>query len=119
MSDEVVKAEVAEEKVPVEYVDYLPPVDIYETDGAMKVLMDMPGVCDKNVSVDVEEQIMTVVGDSDMKDEGKAVRFRRRFSISKEIDATKIKAKIKDGVLEVILPKAESAKVHKIRVSTE
>lgn len=119
MSEETVKVEAAAEAVPVEYVDFLPPVDIYENDGSMKIYADMPGVSNDNISIEVEDQILTVIGDSDLKDDGKAVRFRRRFSISKEIAASGIKAKIKDGVLEVTLPKAESAKVHKIKVSTE
>lgn len=119
MSEDAVKTEVMAENTPIEYADFRPPVDIYENDGAMKLYMDMPGVSSENISMDVEDQILTVIGDSCLTDEGKAVRFRRRFSISKEVNAAKIKAKIKDGVLEVTLPKAESAKVHKIKVSME
>ncbi len=119
MSEDAVKAEVMAETPAIEYVDLFPPVDIYENDGAMKICMDMPGVGSDDISISVEDQILTVTGDSDLKDEGKAVRFKRNFSISKEVNAAAIKAKIKDGVLVLVLPKAESAKVHKIKVSTE
>jgi HSP20 family molecular chaperone IbpA len=119
MSEDTVKTEVVTENTPIEYTDYRPPVDIYENDGSMKIYMDMPGVSNENISVDVEDQILTVIGDSELKDEGRAVRFKRRFSISKEVNVSGIRAKIKDGVLEMVLPKAESAKVHKIKVSTE
>ncbi len=117
MSEEVKDVKV--EAAPIEYVDFLPPVDIYETNGTMKLMLDMPGVSGDNIAVDVEDQILKISGDSDLKDYGRAVRYKRQFPISKEINAAGITAKIKDGVLEVILPKAESAKVHKVKVTIE
>lgn len=108
-----------EENSAVEYVTYLPPVDIFESDGIMKLLLDVPGVSAEGISVHVEDQVLKISGDTDLVDYGKIVRYKREFPISKELDTTGIIAKIKNGVLEVILPKMDSAKVHKVKVSAE
>ncbi|MDD2478438.1 MAG: Hsp20/alpha crystallin family protein [Victivallaceae bacterium] len=108
-----------DENSAVEYVTYIPPVDIYENDGVMKLLIDVPGASAEAISVHVEDQVLKISGDTDLVDYGRAVRYKREFPISKELNTTGIIAKIKNGVLEVILPKMDSAKVHKVKVSAE
>lgn len=106
-----------EENSAVEYLTFLPPVDIFESNGIMKLLLDMPGTGASGVSVHIEDQVLKISGDTEMIDYGRSVRYKREFPISNELDTTGITAKIKDGVLEVILPKLDSAKVHKVQVS--
>jgi len=105
---------------------YMPYVDIYETKDELVLLADMPGVCEKDVNVDLEKGVLTIRGHAEpekhdgfqpLQSEYGVGDYERRFTLSNEIDATRIGASIKDGVLKVVLPKAEEVKARKIPVS--
>jgi len=112
---EVKKAEVSK----LEYIEFAPPSDVVENHAGIVVLLDVPGATTEKLSVNVEDRILKIEAYTDMAQHGKNVRYKRSFQISHEIALDKISAKIKDGVLRLELPKAESAKVHKIKVTTE
>lgn len=116
MSD-IVKKENAEVKR-IEQIEFAPPSDVVENHGGITVLLDMPGATTEKLAVNVEDRILKIEADTDLMQHGKHVRYKRSFQISDEIALDKISAKIKDGVLRMELPKAESAKVHKIKVAT-
>ena len=106
---------------------YIPRVDIIETADAIRLLADMPGVDDKNIDITLEKGILTIYGTVEPeRDTARRLTyseydtgdFQRSFAISDEIDQGKIKAMVKDGVLTLILPKAEPAKPRKIAVTT-
>ncbi len=123
MSDIVRKENKAEVKKPevskLEYIEFAPPSDVVENHTGIVVLLDVPGATTEKLSVNVEDRILKIEADTDLAQHGKHVRYKRSFQISHEIALDKISAKIKDGVLRLELPKAESARVHKIKVTTE
>jgi HSP20 family molecular chaperone IbpA len=103
---------------------YLPTTDIFETQQALTVVMEMPGV-NQNVQVTVENDILSVNGRIDFsKYEGlqpvyteyNVGHYARSFQLSSKIDQGKITADLKDGVITLTLPKAEEAKPRKITV---
>ena len=104
---------------------YTPPADIYEQKDSLVVVMDLPGADEKSVDIQVERNLLTIgttVEREQVADhqpsylEFESGRFERRFTLSDEVDCGKIEATVRDGVLRIVLPKAESAKPRKITV---
>lgn len=103
---------------------FIPAVDIYESDGELTLLADMPGVPPENVEIDLNNSQLTIKGVAVKRENGGRALLKeyavgdyyRQFTLSEAIDRTKIGASMKDGVLKVILPKAEAAKPRKIEV---
>jgi HSP20 family molecular chaperone IbpA len=104
---------------------YLPNTDIFETEHELTVVMEMPGVDRLNVEVTVENDVLSVSGRIDFsKYEGlqpvyteyNVGHYARSFELSSKIDQGKITADLKDGVMTLVLPKAEGAKPRKIKV---
>jgi HSP20 family protein len=104
---------------------FIPHVDIFEDENQVTVLADMPGVNNENISVDLEDDELAIrgtVAEPESKDE--TVLFKefnwgnyfRKFTIGKVIDKEKITAIISDGVLRLVLPKAEETEPRKISV---
>ena len=104
---------------------FVPTADIYETEGALTVVMEMPGVDKGNVDISVQDGTLKVEGRLDFsKYEGlqpvyteyNIGHYARSFSLSSKIDQNKIGAEMKDGVLSLVLPKVEEAKPRTIQV---
>jgi HSP20 family protein len=105
---------------------WVPTVDIRETDDALLVQAELPGIEKKNVRLEVKNGVLTISGErryeKDVKEENvhrveRAYgKFSRSFSLPTNIDADKVDATMKDGVLEVRLPKRESAKPKAIAI---
>ena len=104
---------------------FLPATDIFESADALTIVMEMAGVDKKNLDVNVEDGILTVEGRLDFsKYEGMQPvyteynigHYRRSFSLSSKIDQERISAQMQDGVLTLLLPKAEEAKPRRISV---
>jgi HSP20 family molecular chaperone IbpA len=107
---------------------YTPHVDIIERKDDIVVIADMPGVDDKSVDITLEKNILTIYGmvDADIPENHKLYLseygigdYQRVFTLSDEVDREKIQATVKNGVLRLILPKAEAAKTKKIPVKPE
>jgi HSP20 family molecular chaperone IbpA len=105
---------------------FMPVTDIFETDQALTLMLEMPGVRKESVDVQVENDVLTISGRIDFsKYEGlqpvyteyNVGDYARSFQISSKLDQAKIKAQLKDGVMTLVLPKAEKAKPRKISVS--
>jgi HSP20 family molecular chaperone IbpA len=104
-----------------------PDADVIEQEHALVVVADMPGCDDQSVDIHVERGILTIEGRADQETE-KGYRlevaeysptsYRRSFTLSNQVDVSKIEASMKDGVLRIVLPKAEEARVRKIQVQT-
>ena len=104
---------------------FVPTADIFETEPALTVVLEMPGVDKNNVDVSIEDGVLTVQGRLDFaKYEGlqpvyteyNIGSYRRSFSLSQKIEQAKISAEMADGVLTLVLPKAEEAKPRRITI---
>ena len=104
---------------------FIPTADIYESQDALTVILEMPGVEKDNVDVRVEEGMLNIEGRLDLAKyqglqplytEYNIGHYARSFRLSSKIDQSKISADLKDGVLSLTLPKAEQAKPRTIKV---
>ncbi len=106
--------------------DWIPPVDIRETDTTFEIHADIPGVDPKDIDVHMENGILTIKGErhSETREEHEGYKriersrgsFYRRFSLPDTADADKITAKSNHGVLEITIPKQEQVQPRKISV---
>jgi HSP20 family molecular chaperone IbpA len=109
----------------VNYHTFTPKVDIWETEAGYHIEVEMPGVEKEGVDVKLEKGVLSILGRVQAEDtlgfekvysEYEFGNYERQFQISEIIDETKVKAVIKNGILQVELPKRESAKPKRIEV---
>lgn len=101
-------------------------VDIREDENQVVIKADIPGVAQEDINVNIDNGQLTISGERKFNDEANKEnyhrvervygRFSRSFQLSNTIDAGKIGASYKNGVLEVCLPKLEEAKPRAIQV---
>ncbi len=105
---------------------FVPTADIYETQDALNVILEMPGVEKGNVDVHVEDDVLKVEGRLDLTKyqglqplytEYNIGHYSRSFRLSNKINQDKIGAELKEGVLSLTLPKVEEAKPRTIQVN--
>ena len=105
---------------------FVPTADIFETDDALSVVLEMPGADRSKVDVRIEDGVLTIQGQIDFSKykglqpvytEYNIGHYRRSFSLTNRIDQDKISAGMKDGVLTLVLPKVEEAKPRRIAIS--
>jgi HSP20 family protein len=104
---------------------YIPYSDIYETDDALTIVMEMPGVEKNAVNIALENDVLRVDGQIDFsKYEGmepvyteyNVGHYTRSFTLSDKIDQERISAQLDDGVLTLSLPKAREAQPRRISI---
>jgi len=104
---------------------FVPVTDIFETPEALTVVLEMPGVDRDSIEARVENDVVTIAGRIDFTKyeamrpvytEYNVGHYARSFEISNKIDQSKISALMKEGVVTIVLPKAEQAKPRKIQV---
>jgi HSP20 family protein len=114
-----------EEETTIPTRTYLPAADIFETQDALQVILEMPGVEKTNIDVAVEEGVLSVRGRLEFSKynnlqplytEYNVGHYARSFRLSSKIDVNKIAAELSDGVLKLTLPKVEEAKPRTIQV---
>ena len=108
------------------FAEWAPAVDIQETDNEYVVKADLPEVKKEDVKVEFEDGVLTVEGERKQEKEEKGKKFHkveraygkfvRRFALPTEVDATKVSAEFKEGVLNVHLPKSPNGKPKAISV---
>ena len=100
--------------------------DIFETAQALTVVLEMPGVHKDSVDVHVENDVLSVEGRVDFSNyaglqpvytEYNVGNYARSFRLSSKIEQDAIRAELKDGVMTLVLPKAEKARPRKINVT--
>jgi HSP20 family molecular chaperone IbpA len=105
---------------------FMPVTDIFETDQALTLTLELPGVAKDKVEVRVENDVLTIEGRIDFAPyetlrpvytEYNIGNYTRTFQLSSKIEQDGISAALKDGVMTLILPKAEKAKPRKIKVN--
>ena len=112
---------------PAATTTWSPAVDIYETEGEIVVKAELPGMERKDITLNLENNILTIRGErrfvKETKDdnyhriERSYGTFSRSFSIPTTVDEEKIRADYKEGVLKVALPKKEQAKPKQIQIA--
>ena len=104
---------------------FLPTADIYETNDALNVVLEMPGVDKNRVDIRVEDGVLKIEGRLDFSKyqglqplytEYNVGHYSRSFRLSSKIDQNKIAAELNEGVLSLVLPKVEEAKPRTIQV---
>ena len=106
---------------------WAPAVDIYETENALVVKADLPDVNEKDLDIQVENNILTIRGerkferdvkeDNYLRVERAYGSFSRSFSLGNTVNTEAIKAEYRDGVLTLTIPKREEAKPKQVKVS--
>jgi HSP20 family molecular chaperone IbpA len=107
---------------------YTPAVDIVERKDDILLIADMPGVDEHSVDITLEKNVLTISGavEDDFPREHRLALaeygvgdFQRTFTLSDEVDSERIQATVSNGVLKLVLPKAEAVKTRKIAVKAE
>jgi HSP20 family protein len=103
-----------------------PAVDISENDVGIELVADLPGVPKDGLSVKVDGANLTIEGSAQIDvpqnlepiyGEIRSRHFRRSFTLSRELDPSRIEAKLANGVLRMHIPKSEAARPRRIEVS--
>jgi HSP20 family protein len=107
--------------------DWVPSVDVSETDGDYQIKAEIPDVKKEDVKVTVEDGVLTIQGERMQEKEEKGKKYHRversygsfvrSFTLPDLVDEEKVKAEFKDGVLNLHLPKSEKAKPKAIEVT--
>lgn len=103
-----------------------PAVDIFETDDAILLKVEVPGIGKEQVSIEVKDGMLTLSGERKFEKEVNEEQyhrversygaFHRTFTLPSSVDADRVEASLRDGVLEIRLPKREEAKPRQIAV---
>lgn len=102
-----------------------PPVDVFEDASGITLYADLPGVSRDKLNLQVEADTLTIEGESALAvpeglqsshTEVGLARFRRVFTLSKELDTGKVSAELANGVLKLSIPKAQHAQARRIEV---
>lgn len=106
-------------------VVYRPPVRIIESAGAIELLAEVPGADENSTEVTLEDNTLTLRAKVLVQEpenarilyaDHRAGDYERSFTISSDVDRTRIEARVKDGILHVRLPKPEQLQPQKIAV---
>ena len=104
---------------------FVPRADVYETEEAITVVVDMPGADETSVDITLENNVLTINGYVELlQPEGHRLAFaeyevgdyQRAFTLSDQIDREGIEAVVRDGVLRLHLPKVIEAQKRKIAI---
>jgi HSP20 family protein len=108
---------------------WIPPMDLVESESDLVLRADLPGMSEKDVEIEVKDGVLTVSGErrSESEEKGEGFhrverafgRFSRSLSLPDGVDAERIAAKFKDGVLEVTIPKPEETKPTRVAIAAE
>jgi len=106
---------------------FVPPVDIYEDQHGIQLKLEVPGIDEKDLNINVENNVLTVSGERKFEREQKEENFHRierrygsftrSFTLPNTVDTEKITADYNSGVLSIRLVKREEAKPKQIKVN--
>lgn len=107
---------------------FMPPIDIYDSEEGLVLLADLPGVTIESLEIQVQDNRLTLFGrvTPNLPTEARLLHqefewgdFLRSFILSDEVDHDRITAKLNNGVLEVVLPRAPKTTPRKIQVNKD
>ena len=103
------------------------PVDLWETKDAYNLRADVPGVTPEQLEINATSDTISIVGevkgqvdvtnDGWLRQERRVGKFQRAFTLPMAIDPTKVEATFENGVLQLVLPKAENVKPRSIKIN--
>lgn len=106
---------------------WTPPVDIQETDDAYRIQVELPGLKKEDVQITLENNVLRLSGERKFEKETKQENyhriersygmFSRSFALPTQVSSDKVEAKFEEGVLSIVVPKAEQAKPRKINIA--
>jgi HSP20 family protein len=106
---------------------WMPPVDIQETEDSYRLTAELPGLTRENITITLENNVLRLAGErkfeKDVKKEGyhRIERtygtFARAFTLPSQVNHDKVEAAFENGLLTIVVPKAEQAKPRKITIS--
>lgn len=106
-----------------------PPVDIIDTEPAIVIFVEIPGVVKDAVAIEVKENVLSIAGErtvddsvgngSYMRSERVFGKFARSFALPAMISTEKITASFKDGVLKITIPKPDQEQPRKVAINVE
>ena len=109
--------------------EWLPSLDVSETKDEYVVKAEIPGIDPKDIDISLSDGMLTIKGEKKQEKEEKEENyhlversygtFTRSIQLSGEVQAEKIKAEYKNGILKVVLPKSEKAKQKEIKIQVE
>jgi len=111
-----------------ERVLFTPPIDIYETAEGLVLIADLPGVSVKSLELQVQDNKLTLLGRvrnqipanaRPLHREYEEGDFLRSFILSEDVDHERVTARLNNGVLEVVLPRAAKSQPRRIQVDTD
>ena len=120
--------DVVREAPAADRVLFTPPIDIYETDEGLVLLADLPGVSVKSLELQVQNNKLTLLGRVPsvvpanaqlLHKEYEEGDFLRSFILSEDVDHERVTARLNNGVLEVVLPRAAKTAPRRIQVNTD
>lgn len=103
----------------------VPPVDVFENETGITLMADVPGVSRDRLGVRVDGDMLVIEATAATPQpqemqlvyaEAQYPRYRRQFTLSRELDASRIEATLKDGVLKLAIPKLEEARPRRVEV---
>ncbi len=113
--------------VNTETTSWTPTVDIAETENSYEIQAELPGVSESDVNISVTDNLLTIKGEKHVEEktedknfhrvERRYGTFQRSFTLPRLVNTSDIKAGFKDGILSLIIPKAEEAKPKEIQIS--
>lgn len=105
---------------------WVPAVDIFETPESIVLKAELPGITKDDIFVEVKDNTLSLKGEKKFEKEVKEENyhrversygsFQRAFTLPSTVQQDKVKAKFKDGILQIVLPKVEEAKPKQIKV---
>ena len=110
------------------FSNWAPVLDLYQTADNVVAVVELPGMRKEDINISLHDGMLTIAGERQSSSgEGENAerterfsgKFRRSISLPTRVDASKVSATYKDGILTVTLPKAEEAKPKKVEVTVE
>ena len=117
MNDNIFRNENENAAIPNEQIEVRPVVDITENAEGVSLCFEVPGANSKTVDVEVRYGVLYVTAKSSLRRRERSIVYKRAFQLSDSVDVENISAKTEDGILTIVIPKSEKAKVHKIQVN--
>jgi len=124
--EEPVVGEAAQDR-PEQPEAYIPPIDIHEAPDGLKLEADLPGASEESLQIQLEDNVLSLYAKVDspapegarlLHEEYRLGDYRRSFILSDEVDRERIAAALNNGVLTLVLPKAERARTRRIEIKS-